>query len=628
MCGICGILNLEKKPIDQDTVRSMARTMVHRGPDDEGLYFAPGVCLGHRRLSIIDLSSLAHQPLPNEDKTIWVILNGEIYNYRILREELQKKGHVFSSNSDTEVIIHLYEEKGCDCVSSLNGMYAFAVWDEKRQMFLLARDRIGKKPLLYTYQNGNLCFASEFSALLKSNLIKKEINFEALDYYLTFGYIPAPFTIYKNVFKLMPAHILIFKDGKIKIERYWQLDFEKKINISEEEAQEEIFRLLLDAVKIRLYSDVPLGVFLSGGIDSSSIVGLMSQVYALRIKTFSIGFDEFDYNELRYARNIAQYFDTEHKEFIVKPEAIKILPMLIEHYGEPYADPSCIPTYYLSKLCKQYVTVALNGDGGDELFAGYERYQAMIYAEIFQRLPKFLRDTISLLFTKTISDSLDVRKISKRIKRFFEGASLPRYKRYIKWIGVFDEKLKNHIFSDGYSEYMRNFSSEEFFKHCLSNSNKLSLVDRLLKLDTLTYLPYDLMVKVDIASMTCSLEARSPFLDYRLFEFMASLPSNLKIRGLVQKYIFKKIALKFLPQKNIYRKKRGFGLPIGQWFRSELKDYLCEHLLSKKSQKRGYFNPSVVKDLISQHLTGKKDYGLQLWSLLMFELWHQKFVDN
>jgi len=630
MCGICGVVNLNKDKghIDEERVRAMTQTMRHRGPDDEGIYSAAGLCLGHRRLSILDLSSAGHQPLANEDKTIWIVQNGEIYNYKDLRIELERKGHVFSSHSDTEVIVHLYEEEGVNCAKSLVGMFAFGIWDEKKNSLLLARDRIGKKPLLYTYVDGNFCFASEFAALLKSDLIKREISLEALDYYLTFGYIPAPFTIYKNVFKLMPAHTLLFKDGLIEIERYWQLNYERKINITEAEAVDEILRLLLDAVKIRLYSDVPLGVFLSGGIDSSMIVGLMSKTYERKIKTFSIGFDESDYNELRYARNIARHFNSEHNEFIVKPKALDVLPKLIEYYGEPYADPSCIPTYYVSKMSKQYVTVALNGDGGDEFFAGYERYRAMVYSETFDKLPKHLRNSMRSLFVGAIPESIDSRRFIRRLKRFFEATSQPLHRRYIKWIGVFDYESKKDIYSQELVNAASHFRTEEFFKRCISNSDDLSLVDRLMKLDMHTYLPDDLLVKVDIASMANALEARSPFLDHRLMEFAASLPSHFKLRGITQKYILKKVAQKLIPKENIYRTKQGFGVPLGQWFRDELKDFLYDNLLNDRTLNRGYFKPDFIKQMVRLHLSRKKDYSFQLWTLLMFELWHRRFIDN
>ncbi len=407
MCGICGIIDYTgSDKVNAQAIQRMCVAMKHRGPDNEGTYInknSPRVGLGHRRLSIIDLSSVGHQPMSNEAGSVYMIFNGEVYNFQDLRIELIKKGHIFKSNTDTETVIHLYEEYDEDCVKYLRGMFAFAIWDSEKQALFLARDRVGKKPLLYSHTNGVFSFASEFLALLESEQVKKQINYEAINCYLTFGYIPAPLTIYKEIFKLLPAHYLILKDNKITIKQYWQLDYSKKIDISEDEAAEEILRLLKEAVKIRLYSDVPLGAFLSGGIDSSTVVALMSQLSGKKVKTFSIGFEESDYNELKYARNIAKRFDTEHNEFIVKPKASEILPLLVERYGEPYADSSCIPTYYVSQQTRRYVTVALNGDGGDELFAGYERYQGMLLAEAFNRMPELFRKPFHCVFLTLFS---------------------------------------------------------------------------------------------------------------------------------------------------------------------------------------------------------------------------------
>lgn len=621
MCGICGIVNPFIDKIDEGRVKAMSNRLKHRGPDDEGIYSNKGVCLGHRRLSIIDLSSAGHQPLANEDKTIWVVLNGEIYNYKELRVELEAKGHRFFSNSDTEVLVHLYEEKGTSCVKDLIGMFAFGIWDERKRQLLLARDRIGKKPLLYFYKDGNFCFASEFTALLESGFIGKEINLEAFDYYMTFGYIPAPLTIYKDIYKLKPAHTLLFKDGDIYIERYWSLDYEKKVSMSQGRIEEKLLDILLDATKRRLYSDVPLGVFLSGGIDSSTVVALMSKVYNQRIKTFSIGFEENNYNELSFARNIARHFNTEHKEFIVKPKALEALPFLIEHYGEPYADPSAIPTYYVSKISKEYVTVVLNGDGGDEVFGGYDRYQAMYYS---QYVTKFI--AVSLL--KIIPASHTKRNALGKIRRFLEAVELPLHKRYAKWVGIFDDSLKEDIYDNDLKKDVQNFSATGFFEDCLVKEKRLSLLDSLLKLDSLTYLPDDLLVKVDIASMANALEVRSPFLDHRVMEFAASLPPYLKIRYFTKKYILKKIARRFIPKENIDRPKRGFGVPIGEWFRGELKDYLCDHLLDISFLKRGFYNFSKVKNMVESHMSLKKDYSYQLWTLLMFDLWYRRFMES
>ncbi|OGW01401.1 MAG: asparagine synthase (glutamine-hydrolyzing), partial [Nitrospinae bacterium RIFCSPLOWO2_01_FULL_39_10] len=470
--------------------------MIHRGPDDEGVYInhqlqatshqsKPSVGLGHRRLSIIDLSVSGHQPMCNEDGTIWIVLNGEIYNYIELVKDLKEKGHKFKSNTDTEAIIHLYEEYGEECVKKLRGMFAFTIWDEKEEVLMLARDRPGKKPLLYYYKNGIFCFSSEFSSLLASGLIDKEIDPKAINYYLTFGYIPAPMTIYKNVYKLPPAHILIFKNGQVNIKRYWNLDYTKKIEISEEEAASEVLRLLKEAVKIRLQSDVPLGAFLSGGIDSSTIVALMSQLTGERVKTFSIGFDDKDYSELKYANKVADTFNTEHHEFVVKPNVIEILPVLIDHYGEPYADSSAIPTYYVSRQTKQHVTVALNGDGGDEVFAGYERYQAVLLSEMYQKIPAILRNPLFQTIDNLIPDSFGQKDRLKRIKRFIEGAHLPLSKRYLQWIGMFTEKVRDDMYTDEFLREVPDSDPLSIISKTLNSSNGLSLLDRLLLTDTM-----------------------------------------------------------------------------------------------------------------------------------------------
>lgn len=631
MCGICGVIDYNRNSsLNEDLVRRMCNELRHRGPDDEGVHIkknsCPAVGLGHRRLSIIDLSTVGHQPMSNENGTIWLVFNGEVYNYRDLRQELEGKGHIFKSNTDTETVIHLYEEYKEDCVKHIRGMFAFAIWDEIGQTLLLARDRVGKKPLLYTYVNGVFCFASEFLALLESGLVKKDIYTESIHYYLTFGYIPAPLTIYNNVFKLMPAHILILKNTKITLQQYWRLDYAQKINISEDEAAGEVLRLLKEAVKIRLYSDVPLGAFLSGGIDSSTVVGLMSELSSNKVKTFSIGFEERDYSELRYARNIAEKFDTEHHEFIVNPKALEILPLLLERYGEPYADSSCIPTYYVCQQTKRYVTVALNGDGGDESFAGYERYQAMLAAELLSKSP-FLFKYFIQKFSRFIPDSIEPKNKLRRIRRFFDGAFLPVYQRYLKWIGIFDDGLKKEIYSEDYANKIANAKSSVFLKPFLNDSDNINLLDRLLNTDVHNYLPNDLLAKVDITSMANSLEARSPFLDHKLMEFAARLPSHYKLRGFIKKYILKKAIKDYLPHENIHRKKMGFGVPVGRWFRAELKGLLMDTVLSESALKRGYFKPESIKNMVNYHIEGKKDYTFQLWTLLMLELWYKRFID-
>lgn len=631
MCGICGIIDYQgNTAVSEGRLRKMCDAIKHRGPDDEGIYISqqssPRVGLGHRRLKIIDLSEAGHQPMTNEDEKVRIVFNGEIYNYKDLREDLEKKGHLFKSNTDTESVVHLYEEYGEECVRYLRGMFAFAIWDEANQRLLLARDRVGKKPLLYFHKSDKFCFASEFTAILASGLFGVEINLPAIDYYLSLGYIPAPLSIYKNIFKLLPGHILILEDNAVRIKRYWELDFINKIKISEQEASKEILRLLREATRIRLYSDVPLGAFLSGGIDSSTVVGLMSELSSGRVKTFSIGFEEKDYSELRYARNIAQRFDTDHHEFIVKPKALDIIPLLVERYGEPYADPSCIPTYYVSQQTKEYVTVALNGDGGDENFAGYERYQAMLIAEGFQKSPYPLR-IITQKIARLLPDSLNYKNCLRRARRFFEGASLPLAKRYLRWVSFFDEGLKNAMYSEEYAKIAAKNDLVRLEGFLINPPANLDLLDSLLKTDIQTYLPNDLLVKVDIASMANSLEARSPFLDHKLMEFVAKLPANYKMKRLIKKYILKKAIKDLIPPGNIHRRKMGFGVPVGEWFRGDLREFLIETVLSEKSLGRGYFKPVVVKNIVEQHISRRKDYTLQLWALLMLELWHLRFID-
>jgi len=627
MCGICGILDYKEASIKEDMLLRMSGAMNHRGPDGGGVFIdnpniSPHVGLGHRRLKIIDLSEAGHQPMSNEDGTVWIVFNGEIYNFKELRADLEKMSHRFKSNTDTECIIHLYEEYGEDCVKYLRGMFAFAIWDGRRKILMLSRDRVGKKPLLYYHKHNRLCFASEFCALLASGYIDKEINSEAVDYYLTFGYIPAPLTIYSGVFKLPPAHTLIVKDNKLTIKKYWELDYKNKIRISEQEAADEVLKMLREAVKIRLYSDVPLGAFLSGGIDSSTVVALMSQLSANKVKTFSIGFEDGDYNELAYAKNIAQRFGTEHSEFIVKPKALEILPLLVERYGEPYADSSCIPTYYVSQQTRQHVTVALNGDGGDEVFAGYERYQAMIAAE---RIPGMAKNIFAGL-AEILPDSTNPKNRIRRLKRFLNGAALPFESRYIKWIGIFDNCLKEALYSQDFKKIIFGNDVSGLIRPFLSVSRGISTIDSLLLTDTMTYLPYDLLVKVDITSMANSLEARSPFLDHTLMEFVARLPSEYKMKNFVKKNILKKAIKGLVPKENIHRRKMGFGMPVGSWFRGELMDFLSETLLSKKSFSRGYFRPEAVSAMVDAHREMKADYSSQLWALLCLELWHQKFM--
>jgi asparagine synthase (glutamine-hydrolysing) len=599
-----------------------------RGPDDEGIYIGgnpPITGLGHRRLNIIDLNT-GHQPMSNEDGTIWLVLNGEIYNFQTLRKGLKEKGHRFKTNSDSEVVLHLYEEFGQDCVLHLRGMFAFAIWDENKNKLFVARDRIGKKPLLYSFENGRFCFASEFEALLASGLVDKSINYQALDQYLTFGYVPAPNTIYKNVFKILPAHCLSLAGGKLELNKYWELDYANKLFISEEEAARELIRILKEAVSLRLISDVPLGAFLSGGIDSSTVVALMSEL-AGKVKTFSIGFEDENFDELKYARNIASKFSTEHREFIVRPKALEVLPLLVRRYGEPYADSSAIPSYYVARETKRFVTVALNGDGGDESFAGYERYQAMILAKFYNRSPEFLRSAFNAAVMRLLPDSPDFKNKRRRVRRFFENVSLPFYLRYCRWVSLINDKVKSDIYSPEFKGRIDISSSSNWLKDCAPREEGMQLTDRLMAIDIKTNLPNDLLVKMDIACMSNSLEARSPFLDQEVMQFAARLPADFKLKGMVKKYILKKSIKDLLPDENIRRPKMGFGVPVGSWMRNELKGYVQDTLLSEKALKRGYFTPAQLRLYVTQHLNAEQDHTYGLWALLCLELWHREFID-
>jgi asparagine synthase (glutamine-hydrolysing) len=626
MCGIVGIVEKNRSSVDQALLSRMCQAISHRGPDEDGFYFNEGVGLGMRRLAIIDLKS-GQQPIHNRDRTAWIVFNGEIYNYQELREKLEKLGHTFYTNSDTEAIVHAYDQYGSDCPKHLRGMFAFAIWDERTEELFLARDRVGKKPILYAHINGKLIFGSEFSALLLHPDIGRDIDTEAIHHYLSFMCVPAPLTAYRAIRKLEPGHSLRWRKGEIKLERYWQADFSKKIDISEEEAGERAIQILRDSVKVRLMSEVPLGAFLSGGIDSSAVVALMSQESSKPVKTFSIGFEEQDFSELHHARRVAEHVGADHHEFIVRPEALDVLPLLVEHYGEPYADSSAIPTYYVARETRKHVTVALNGDGGDESFAGYERYAAMRWAEKYHRIPAGLRDSFVQQAIGLIPRSATKRSRVNDVQRFLQAASLPKVQRYLKWVSVFDTAAKEDLYSEDFRHQTQSIRTADLLMPWFQRANGAGIVDAALLADINTYLPNDLLVKVDIATMAVSLEARSPFLDHHLIEFAASLPEKFKLRGLTTKYLLKRILKKLLPAENLDRRKMGFGVPIGHWLRGKLQPFLRETILSEKALKRGLFRPEVVKQLVELHVRGERDHSHQLWTLLMLELWFQRFID-
>jgi len=625
MCGIVGIVRNDGKPVDEELLARMNQAIYHRGPDEDGFYINGSAGMAMRRLAIIDLKS-GQQPIHNHDRSAWIVFNGEIYNYLELRAKLEKLGHTFYTNSDTEAIVHAYDQFGTDCPKHLRGMFAFAIWNERTQELFLARDRVGKKPLLYAEVNQQLIFGSEFSALLLHPDISRDIQPEALDYYLSYMCIPAPLTAYRAIRKLEPGHWLRWRNGKSECQRYWQPDFTKKIKIDEEEAGERTVEILREAVRVRLMSEVPLGAFLSGGIDSSAVVALMSQESSERVKTFSIGFEEQDFSELHHARRIADHVGADHHEFIVRPDAVEVLPTLVEHYGEPYADSSAVPTYYVAKETRKHVTVALNGDGGDESFAGYERYVAMGITEKYRRVPAFLRESV-IKETVSLLPNGNGRSRIKSAKRLLEAVSLPRVDRYARWVSVFNEQTKQTLYSDSFREQTQGANATGVLAEWFHRANGIGAVDAMLLTDQMTYLPNDLLVKVDIATMAVSLEARAPFLDHHVIEFAASLPQNLKARRLTTKYLLKKVLRKLLPSENLKRRKMGFGVPIGHWFRGQMQPFLREVVLSDKAMRRGLFKPDEVRQLVELHTRGERDYSHQLWTLLMLELWFNRFID-
>jgi asparagine synthase (glutamine-hydrolysing) len=607
----------------------MASVINHRGPDDEGIYVKNNVGLAHKRLSILDLSPAGHQPMNNEDGSIWIVFNGEIYNFLDLREELQKKGHTFRSRTDTETIIHLYEEKGVECVHDLRGMFAFAIWDENKKRLFCARDRAGKKPFVYAHTEDGLVFASEIKSLLRDPALKRNLDYSAIHHYLTYQYVPSPLSIFKDIKKLPPAHVLIYEGGDLTIKRYWSLSYQKKLHLSSVGEYGEQFRdLFQEAVKIRLSSDVPLGAFLSGGIDSSLVVAVMSRLMNQPVKTFSIGFEEEGYDEVAFARIIAEKYETDHHEFTVKPDAVSILPQLVWHYNEPFADSSAIPTYYVSKMTRDFVTVALNGDGGDESFAGYERYVADKLADYYRRVPPFIREGIIRRVVDTLPHSTNRRNFFRRLKRFVKGISEPPERRYVRWICFFDNEMKGDLYTPSFKDLNRELDSVDLTVKWYERADAEQFLDRTLFVDVMSYLPEDLLVKVDIASMAHSLEARSPFLDHKVMEFAALLPPNLKLRGMETKFLLKDTLSDIVPQEILQRKKMGFGVPLDVWFRNDLKEMAYDVLLDQKSIERGYFRKEYVLQMLDDHVSKRYDHSYRIWALLFLELWHRMFIDG
>jgi asparagine synthase (glutamine-hydrolysing) len=626
MCGIAGIVSQVGSELGHD-VQPMIDAQGHRGPDAWGIWADEVCALGHRRLAIIDLSEAGKQPLANADGTIQITFNGEIYNFQELRAELESLGANFRTRTDTEVIVQAYQRWGVDCLKRLRGMFAFGLWDQKRRRLLLARDRVGKKPLFYTRVGNRFLFASELQGLLADPRVPREVHPPAIDAYLTYGYVPAPHTAFRNIFKLPPAHYLTLdvepKGFAIRTERYWSLPYAPKLKLDAEEAAAELRARLTEAVRLRMISDVPLGAFLSGGIDSSIVVGLMAQLSTQPVKTFSIGFKEAAYNELAHARRIAERWGTDHHEFIVEPDALSILPKLVRHYGEPYADSSAVPTFYVSQMTREHVTVALNGDGGDESFAGYERYLGNRIAEQLQAVPGVAQT--ARVLGRLIPDSINPKSRVRQTRRFLAVAAQPMTERYARWLTIFQTDVKPQLYSGDFLRQL-NGARDGWLPSLFADKLGLDPIDAAMAVDVESYLPYDLLVKVDITSMANSLEARSPFLDHEVMEFAARLPVGLKLRGRALKWLPKHAFSDLLPPENVNRRKMGFGVPVGEWFRGPLRELLQDALLSPAATQRGYFQLAEVNRLIKQHLDRQADHSFQLWSLLMLELWQREFL--
>lgn len=622
MCGIAAILDFDAQP-DEALLRRMCAVMEHRGPDSLGVYAWGPVGLGIRRLAIIDVAG-GDQPLSNEDGSVTVVMNGEIYNHGELRTSLQRRGHEFRTHADTEVLVHLYEDYGDELVAHLRGMFAFALWDERRGRLLCARDRVGKKPLFYTRRNNRWVFASEVRALLQDSTLSREPSPQAIDAYLALQYVPQPLSAFRAVEKLPPASTMAIDRSGAVTKSYWELDYKsKEDDLGEDERAEQLRLRLWDATRIRLMSEVPLGAFLSGGIDSSAVVAAMADQMPEPVKTFSIGFSDAAWDETKYARAVARRFSTDHHEFQVEPEALSILPRLARHYGEPFADPSAIPSFYLAELAGEHVTVALNGDGGDESFAGYGRYTRGDLLRRIDLVPPALRDMIMRLLLSLGSGGGE-RSIRNRAQRVARLIAADACGRYATSLVAFTQSARDELYTEEFRDLVGRDRGESFLERAWKTSTACSLVERMLDVDVRTYLPGDLLVKMDVATMAHSVEARSPFLDHELMEWAAALPAHEKLYERTGKRLLKHAMRQWLPPGILERPKMGFGVPLHRWFRDELRQLPAEFLLDPAAQARRWFRPAVIERMIREHHDSVADHSLRLWTLVQLESWHRE----
>jgi asparagine synthase (glutamine-hydrolysing) len=629
MCGIAGFVDSipggddrqppARREAEFSLVHRMCEVIRHRGPDDEGVHVEPGLGLGMRRLSIIDLAG-GRQPMHNETRTIWIVFNGEIYNFRELRRELEARGHQFSTSSDTESIIHAYEEWGEEAFRRLRGMFGVAIWDQRERTLLLARDRAGIKPLHYTERSGRLYFGSEIKSLLAAGAVDPRLDLGALDHYLAFLYTPHDASIFENVRKLPPGHYLRWRDGRAEVRQYWQIAAEETFTGSEADAADQLRTVLADAVRSHMISDVPLGAFLSGGVDSSAVVGMMARASSRPVKTFSIGFDEPEFDELEHARTVAQHFGTDHHEFVVRPDGLAILDRLVSHFDEPFADSSAIPTWYVSEIARRHVTVVLSGDGGDELFGGYDRYLPHPRVARFDRLPVPGRRALAALVWPHLP-------YGARGKNFLRHVAKGPEQRYIDALVFFQEDERLSLYSQDLRRALAT-EAERGLERRFDRFSGLSLEARMMRVDFETYLPEDVLTKVDRMSMAHSIESRVPILDNEVIDFAAALPSTFKIKDGRRKHVLKEALGPMLPPPILERRKQGFGVPLGVWFRGGLTDLFSDVLEDPRTRQRGYFEPSFIRRVIREHLRGERDHTLRLWQLVVLELWQRAYVDT
>ncbi|PHR94614.1 MAG: asparagine synthase (glutamine-hydrolyzing) [Blastopirellula sp.] len=634
MCGIAGCRwNTVSALVDQGTLDRMTDSLQHRGPDDRGTYLkhydnGGGIALGHRRLSIIDLAG-GRQPIPNEDETVWITFNGEIYNYVELRQELISKGHKFRTNSDTETIVHLYEEEGIECLQRLRGMFAFALWDAKKQTLFMARDRLGQKPLVYCQQKDRLLFGSEVKAILQAPGVDREVDKEAIDLYLTYGYVPHDKTMFAGINKLPPGCYAVYSQDKLTVKRYWNPDFDTENSDDLTTIRERLKEKLDDAVRLRLRSDVPLGAFLSGGIDSTVIVGLMQDNLPHPTKTFTIGFPIAGYDESGFAKEAADHLKTEHHSFQVESDFIEnVNSKLAWYFDEPFADSSSIPTYLVSQITSQHVKVAMTGDGGDELFCGYDRYSTFHKLGAFDAIPASIRSVIGSKFWGNLLP--DVNRESSILRRLLFrmqsiGQSVDR--RYANWITHFHQKQKQALYHKDYFSLTTEFTPEEFVAGPIRNSKSRPTGTRAMHADLQTYLPCDLLTKVDITSMANGLECRSPFLDHHVVEYALSIPFHQQCKGTSVKPMLSETFAKYFPPKLQNRPKMGFRVPLDDWFRGPLREFARDIILDPQAIDRGYFQRQSLETMLEDHISGRWNHGDRIWSLVCLELWHKRFID-